>query len=62
LGPSGPSGFPFNETVIPPAFPTRSVTVLLASIMRLSLAAKVAEKEALPSLRAEIQTGSVAVS
>lgn len=55
-------GFPLSRMVTPPALPRRTTTVLFASMVRVSFAAKVPEKELLPSERMEIQAGSAAVT
>ena len=56
------TSFPFSAMVTPPALPSRSRTVLAASMVRLSLAPRVPENRYLPSLRASTHTGSSAVS
>jgi len=48
--------------VTPPAFPTCSSTVALASTTRLWLACSTPEKRYLPSLLTDTHTGSAAVS
>jgi hypothetical protein len=48
--------------VTPPALPSRRSTMLVASMVRLSLALRVPEKEYLPSLRTRTHTGSSAVN
>jgi len=54
-------GLPFSKTVMPPAFPTCSRTVALASTVRLWLASRTPSNTYRPSLLTRTQTGSAAV-